>query len=409
MLWVDRVSGRYFLTLNTGSANYLDSTTARPTVGTWQHLAATYDGTTARFYVDGVAGREQGLHRQRRRLERLAHRRVRRDAGRLLRRAIDEIRIYDRALSAAEVTTDMNTRRPQRHDGADGAGRVRQDRPARDLTISTSWTASTDNIGVAGYRLFPTGRASGRPTGTAYTFTGLTCTTSYPLGVEAFDASGNTSARATLTADTGTCDATPADGERDRADRGRDRLRHRRRSARTRPTTTASRASSSSSTATNLGAEDTSAPYSVNWNTRRERRARTRLRGRARPVRQHDRVGAGGHGRQRPRRRRRRRRRRLRVRRARRHDRARRRPATATTARSSARRWTDRQVRHRRSTSTARASASTCPPSARSTRPASRSRRGSRSAARSRRGHRRQLDTTAARCCGSTTSRATTA
>src|SRR5439155_17421681 len=50
MIWVDHVSGHYRLTLGSTFGNYLDSGRG-PLVGQWQHLAATYDGTTARFYV----------------------------------------------------------------------------------------------------------------------------------------------------------------------------------------------------------------------------------------------------------------------------------------------------------------------------------------------------------------------
>ena len=49
------------------------------------------------------------------------------------------------------------------------------------------------------------GRHDDRP---RYTFTGLTCNTSYSLGVEAFDAAGNVSPRTPLTASSGACDTT---------------------------------------------------------------------------------------------------------------------------------------------------------------------------------------------------------
>ncbi len=58
MLWVDHIATHYQLTLgNNGLSGYLDSG-HNPIAGQWQHLAATYDGTTARFYIDGVHGRQ---------------------------------------------------------------------------------------------------------------------------------------------------------------------------------------------------------------------------------------------------------------------------------------------------------------------------------------------------------------
>ncbi|SDF21558.1 Fibronectin type III domain-containing protein [Pricia antarctica] len=57
-----------------------------------------------------------------------------------------------------------------------------------------SWSASTDNIGVTGYRVFRNGTQIGTPVGTAYTVTGLTQSTSYAFTVSAVDAAGNVSA-----------------------------------------------------------------------------------------------------------------------------------------------------------------------------------------------------------------------
>ena len=82
---------------------------------------------------------------------------------------------------------------------------------ARTATsISISWTASTDNVGVAGYDLYRAGSAVGTATSTAYTFTGLTCNTNYTLAVDAYDAAGNKSGQATTAIATSACpDTTP--------------------------------------------------------------------------------------------------------------------------------------------------------------------------------------------------------
>jgi len=57
-----------------------------------------------------------------------------------------------------------------------------------------SWSASTDNIGVTGYRVFQNGTEVGITTGTTYTANGLTQSTSYAFTVRAIDAAGNVSA-----------------------------------------------------------------------------------------------------------------------------------------------------------------------------------------------------------------------
>jgi chitodextrinase len=61
-------------------------------------------------------------------------------------------------------------------------------------SITLSWTASTDNVGVAGYQVYRGSTLVGSPTGTTYTDTGLTASTAYTYTVTAKDAAGNTSA-----------------------------------------------------------------------------------------------------------------------------------------------------------------------------------------------------------------------
>lgn len=64
---------------------------------------------------------------------------------------------------------------------------------ATTTTVPLSWTAATDNVGVAGYEYSTNGTTytSTGSTGTSYTVTGLTAGTAYTLYVRAFDAAGN--------------------------------------------------------------------------------------------------------------------------------------------------------------------------------------------------------------------------
>ncbi len=75
--------------------------------------------------------------------------------------------------------------------------------------IPLTWGASTDDVGVTGYRVEKGGALAGTTTSTGYTVTGLTCGTSYTFAVSASDAAGNVSAPATTTATTAPCDASP--------------------------------------------------------------------------------------------------------------------------------------------------------------------------------------------------------
>jgi glucosylceramidase len=63
-----------------------------------------------------------------------------------------------------------------------------------DVSVALSWGASSDNVGVTGYRVYRNGTQVGTPTATSYTDTGLTASTAYTYTVKAVDAAGNLSA-----------------------------------------------------------------------------------------------------------------------------------------------------------------------------------------------------------------------
>ncbi|MBO4370658.1 MAG: hypothetical protein J5808_04760, partial [Paludibacteraceae bacterium] len=66
---------------------------------------------------------------------------------------------------------------------------------AGETTLALTWGASTDNVAVAGYNIYVNGTKVGTSIGASYTVTGLQATTTYQIGVEAYDAAGNTSNR----------------------------------------------------------------------------------------------------------------------------------------------------------------------------------------------------------------------
>src|SRR3989344_6684899 len=60
--------------------------------------------------------------------------------------------------------------------------------PTSSSQINLSWNASTDNIGVAGYRIYRNGIQIAAPTAANYSNTGLNSSTTYTYAVSAYDA-----------------------------------------------------------------------------------------------------------------------------------------------------------------------------------------------------------------------------
>ena len=71
--------------------------------------------------------------------------------------------------------------------------------------IEVSWAAATDNLGVAGYRVYLNGATADDTTDLTYGFAHLLCGHRYALAVDATDAAGNRSPTASITASTAPC------------------------------------------------------------------------------------------------------------------------------------------------------------------------------------------------------------
>src|SRR3989441_869721 len=76
--------------------------------------------------------------------------------------------------------------------------------------MNLSWTASTDNVGVAGYNIYRGGSQIATTSLTSYSDTGLSPATAYVYQVSAFDAAGNVSAQS-APASAATLSPPPAD------------------------------------------------------------------------------------------------------------------------------------------------------------------------------------------------------
>lgn len=78
-------------------------------------------------------------------------------------------------------------------------------------SVTLSWTASTDNVGVTGYDVYKGTTLAASVTGTSATISGLTANTAYSFTVKAKDAAGNVSAASSAVSVTTDNTTTPGD------------------------------------------------------------------------------------------------------------------------------------------------------------------------------------------------------
>ena len=274
-LFADQGGSRPLGQVVIGSERNATGTSALP-LNAWTHLAATFDGSTTRLFVNGVlAGSASGAGAM------AASTGVLRIGGNSVwaewfAGLIDEVRVYNRALTAAEIQQDMQTRvsgPPPPADATPPSAPSGLTASPSIGSVTLSWGASSDNMGVVRYNVhrsqaagFTPGPANrvGQPTTTGYTDSGLAAGTYY-YRVIAEDAAGNVSSASAERAAVVPADQPPSVSV-------------------TAPASGATVSGSVPVTAAasddvgvagvqfrlgsvNLGSEDTLAPYSISWDT----------------------------------------------------------------------------------------------------------------------------------------------
>jgi hypothetical protein len=186
--------------INLGGADQTASGTAALSLNVWTHLATTYDGATLRLYVNGTQVGQKAVSGPI--LTSTGALRIGGNTvygGEHFSGLIDEVRIYNRALTAAEIQDDMNlpigpadTQAPTAPASLTATGSV--------ANAQLIWSAATDNVAVVRYNVHRstssgfTPSAANRiaqPTGTSYTDTSPPGTYYYKVTAE--DGAGNVS------------------------------------------------------------------------------------------------------------------------------------------------------------------------------------------------------------------------
>lgn len=240
--------------------------TSQLALNTWTHLATTYDGSTLRLYINGnqVGSKPQtGNIISSTGLLKIGGNAI---WGEWFGGRIDDVRVYNRALSAAELSSDMNTPVGVSDTQAPTAPTNLSQTGSTESSVSLGWTASTDNITVADYTLYNSLVPVGVSTSTNGTISGLSCGITYSVGVDARDTSNNRSSITQISATTSACDTTPPNVQIAAPAAG---------STVGGTVTVQADASDNRSVVgvqfklngANLGSEDTSAPYAISWDT----------------------------------------------------------------------------------------------------------------------------------------------
>ncbi len=238
--------------------------------GTWSHLAMTYDGTNMRLYVNGtlvstrIAAKPtvNGL-----KLMIGAYK-----TSNFYEGLIDEVRIYNRALSTSEIGADMNTAvvssGPSDSTPPSAPGNLSATGSLGKVTLG--WEASNDNVGVSGYEVYRSTTAGFTPaagnriaTPTTPGYVDTIAPGTYYYRVKATDAAGNLSVSSAEATGISAADTTPPSVSLTAP------------TASTVSGTVALKATASDNVGVSgvqflidgspFGAEDTSAPYEVQW------------------------------------------------------------------------------------------------------------------------------------------------
>ena len=201
--------------LRSGSATTSATNTTRLPLNTWTHVAATYDGSNIRLYQNGTLVTTKaftGTMANSTGPLRIGGNSV---WGEWFQGSIDEVRVYNRALSAAEIATDSTT--PIASDAVPPSAPGTLTATGSLGGVTLSWGAATDNVGVVRYDVhrgttpgFTPAAANRIAQPTTTTYQDNVAAGTYYYRVVAADAGGNVGPASNEATGTATADQPPS-------------------------------------------------------------------------------------------------------------------------------------------------------------------------------------------------------
>jgi len=185
--------------MDSGDGNALE-------VGEWTHVAMVHDGLKNLIYMDGALVAQKDVVGNLNNTTRsfgMGYNPI--DGGNWFDGLLDEVQVYNTALSAAEIAALYTA---QSQDGGSGDDEA----PCSPLNltagvsfnnVSLDWLPATDNVGVVAYNVYIDGVTAISTAQTTAYFPGLTPLRQFEFGVTAIDEAGNESLPTTLRVTTG--------------------------------------------------------------------------------------------------------------------------------------------------------------------------------------------------------------
>jgi len=175
----------------TGGTSYLLSQTTLSS-DQWYHVALTYKSGERVLYINGtsdIADAQTGNLPASTNSTTLGSN----GSGEFFKGRLDEVRIYNRPLSSAEVKALFDGGGVATDSQAPTVPANLMASPISSSAVDLSWTASSDNVAVAGYRIFRNGSFCYAVHATSFRDSGLSPQTQYSYTVSAYDTAGNES------------------------------------------------------------------------------------------------------------------------------------------------------------------------------------------------------------------------